>query len=53
MFECVEIIIIPPSSKVYIFCILHDGLHTSISFHPLTLANSEDPDEMQHNADFI
>ena len=47
MFECVVIFIIPPSSKV------HDGLQTSISFHPLTLANSADPDEMQHNADFI
>ena len=35
------------------FCILHDGLQTSISFHPLTLANSADPDEMQDNADFI
>ena len=52
MFECVVIFIIPPSSKVC-FCILHDGLQTSISFHPLTLANSADPDEMQHNADFI
>ena len=38
--------------NVYL-CILHDGLQTSISFHPLTLANSADPDEMQHNADFV
>ena len=29
------------------------SVYTSISFHPLTFATSEDPDEMQHNADFI
>ena len=33
------------------FCILHDGLQTSISFHPLTLANSADPDEMHCPSD--
>ena len=52
MFECGNIRNSTFEQSVY-FCILRDGLQTSISFHPLTLANSEDPDEMQHNADFI
>ena len=52
MFECGNIRNSTLEQSVY-FCILHDGLQTRISFHPLTFANSEDPDEMQHNADFI
>ena len=48
MFECVVIFIIPPESKVYIFVL------STTDFRPAYhLANSEDPDEMQHNADFI
>ena len=52
MFECGNIRNSTFEQSVY-FCILHEGTQTSISFQPLTFANSEDPDEMQHNADFI
>ena len=52
MFECGNIRNSTVKQSVC-FCILHGGLQTSISFHPLTSANSADPDEMQDNADFI
>ena len=53
MFECVVIIHNSTVEQGVCFCILHDELQTSISYHPLNLANSADPDEMQDNADFI